>query len=302
MIAEFAVEPTSIVASIHLFDNVTSRFGFDQGRTISDFAGGRDAWAERVRNAAASSLRPVERLRVADRLNQLRRTAGILRLREPYIGGPAEWEENIVREHARKPWDGVVSRSETCGGVPACAADRIGDSALFESGGIARQPRSEAALTNLVGRLLGNSRQLDLIDPYMSMTSRWVDPIASLIAVFTAGGRSVGDIALHMDEANQTNETDFVAECRRRLSPRLRGGVKITIFRWGRSDDRMHERAVITELGGYDINSGLDVCAGATTSVNRIGRIEAARIRDRYTANGPFPLRHRFTLVGEGPS
>lgn len=298
MIAEFAVEPASIVTSWDRFDNVTSRFGFDRGRTISDFAGKPDVWAQRVVDAAMSTMRPVERARVADRLRSMKAELGILRLRDNYVGGAADWGSNVVREHARRPWDGIVSRTGACGVLPACAADRISDDPRFGDEGLPYQQRSTAALTALTGRLLSVSRRVDIIDPRMFCDRRWFEPVSELINLCAHGEREVGAVTLHMDHRHGTNDVDFISHCRVSLAPRLRSGLRIAICRWAEAADRTHERAVISELGGYRIDAGLDPCAGATTAVARISRAEAKRVRERYSEGGPLRLLQRSEIVG----
>ena len=311
MIAEIAVEPAAIASSVHAFNNIIDRFGIDRGRVISDYAGRPGAWVGAVYKAAKAQLTDGQLKVVTERLSIAQRNVAILRLRDDYRTAD-EWLVNVKRSQAAQPWDGIISFDGRGAEPTECSVDAV-------SSGIEwlrdqeppRVARTTEALIAMVGPLLAQARRVMLVDPHITFDStaarrrQWLEPIAAYIRA-AASGRELGSVSVHTAADSDTPRwqrrppANFFADaCRGVLQPALPRHLDVSVSRWRErtGGELLHERLILSEVGGFRIESGLDTRPGDTSPVIRLSRMDCDKLMKRYLpATSPYLLADMTTV------
>ncbi len=313
MIEEFAVEPAAVATSIADFNNIVDRFGIDRGRVISDFAGGPGNWVNKVRVEANARLQPRARLDLVERLTQAARDLTILRMREDY-SAVDDWLPNVLRSDRAKPWSGIITTDGRAGHANECASARVDNRIPWlRDRDLPRVPRTTEALSAVFKPLLSLSRHVVLVDPYVTFDSttrrreQWAQPLAAYVAA-AVGGRELGSLEIHTaaDDASDprwSRRPDarlFEQACRTTFLPLLPRGVRIQFSRWRErpSDQLLHERLVLTEIGGFRVDAGLDARPGDLVPVTRLSRETCLDLKHRYiAATSPYIFADGFTIL-----
>jgi hypothetical protein len=261
MFAEFAVEPAAMARSIDRFTGMIDRFGIDQGRIISDFADG--GWANAVMAAAEANLPPAAQQSVEARLADAKREKTILRMRT-YPKVPGGWAANVIAEDTREPWHGVVSEEGCC--RLACetkVADVRNSHPPFNVPRSGDFPRTAEGIVSAATQLIRISKVLHLVDPHIALDARpdrirqWVEPIAGLINI----SPTLDSVIIHtLDRDDKPPRDLFQDNFRRRFQNRLSERPKVQIQRWREraGGEQLHDRFVLTDVGGLEYGQGLD--------------------------------------------
>lgn len=265
MIAEFAVEPASMVTSLDRFIGMIDRFGIDQGRIISDFA--QDRWSRAVIEAAETArLGEIAQQSIVERLREKRDEMAIARLRTyPRIDGG--WIANVLAEDARSPWACIVT--DTSNGHPreVSACNLHSGRAPFKVECHATVPRTTKAIASIAEPLIRMSKVLHLVDKHITIDGtqkrrvQWVDPIAALIG---CGSQRLQRVFIHtlsdITDPKKADRTAFERNFRQAFAGKLPQGPRITIQRWihRAGGQELHDRFVLTDIGGLEYGQGLD--------------------------------------------
>ena len=144
------------------------------------------------------------------------------------------------------------------------------------------------------------------VDPYFAPGRK--DFVRVIAACVRAGGkgRAVGPATVRIfssdREVNGTHE-HFKTGCRERLPREFPAGQAVVIRRLGErtSGEKLHNRYILTELGGVSLGAGLDEReAGATDDVNLLDSDQYHRRWAQYAGKPPAfdQLEHPIKIVG----
>ncbi|HRW59669.1 MAG TPA: hypothetical protein P5340_03350 [Defluviicoccus sp.] len=281
MLYEYAVEPAAIAESWGTFRYLIEKFGFEQGRLIAQFP---KNWKKMVYEAAGHLPDGENKKRIEVRLQQL--SDGVfLRSGRPYRP-ERDWIGNAVAEHQRQPFRAVIAADNRPDGdgILHCS-DVAHDHPLMVAAPDDRVPRTAEELGRAAAMLLGCSREIILVDRYFDPSAtRFRNVLREFLRLAAAGGRQVSRCEYHFVDGQGNPACDaFKRECSTWLRNVIPPGWTVTFFRWRekpRGED-FHARYVLTDIGGLDINAGLDEAPGQTTDVRRMGSdVYQQRLKD----------------------
>jgi hypothetical protein len=172
-------------------------------------------------------------------------------------------------------------------------------------------PRDARAMTSCVSLLLNLSRSILFVDPnFKPEAPRFRRPLIQFLRdlrdIAERTGRSFDRIEYHLEMA--CGSDFFVDECRRSLVQQVPKGYTITFFRWRRRKpgEDLHPRYVLTDVGGFRFERGLDDGEpGETTDAGPLApALYTERWKDfhRETPSGApstYELVDRIQVIGE---
>jgi hypothetical protein len=248
MIKEFAVDPRAVVRSFADFKYVIEKFGVPEGRIISEFPRKwrRMAYQEALRLHKGTA----EYSKIEERLRKMPRGA-LLSLSRPGGDGAQDWLDSAIVEHGRQPFDYILS-SASRDGVPIVQLDEFDSNhPCLEVGRDRKLRRVAAEMSTACEFLLRNSRHVKLIDPYFDFQHRrFVNPFLAFLAYVS----SPSEVEVYRND--RVAPADLSRAADRYLPAHLPDGVCVRMFTM--PEERMHNRYLLTELGGVRFGIGLD--------------------------------------------
>jgi hypothetical protein len=128
--SEYAVEPAAIGADWNTFKYIIEKFGYDKGRLISRLPG---KWEKKVLAAAKGA--GVSDIQISSMIERLKNTnmTRIADFGRTYDGSQC-WVDNALREHAVRPFRGIICAEKPAGCAEALtAADCDEENDLMEA-------------------------------------------------------------------------------------------------------------------------------------------------------------------------
>lgn len=289
MIYEYALEPEMVATwgTIEKFIVFFRAFGLGQGRVVSNYP---RKWAKTVYTCAHGTV--MDRKRLVELLKRIKEN--MIERRDPiYDSDKGNWIENALLEHKRHPFFAIMARN-----------NHNNLSYVFCENDLAASPcpnwdiphgiivnRNAVEMAAAVETMLNCCRWVKFIDPYFSK-AKW-EYRKSFAAFFSILGskRPVGSldsIEIHTsdDGVSEQHLKDFCKEI-------LPVGLTVTLFQWRVKlvGQRLHNRYILTDLGGVAFHHGLDT--GDDSETDDITRLDC----DQYKLH--CTQYNRTTLVFE---
>jgi len=202
------------------------------------------------------------------------------------IGEGESWLIAAIREHGYFPFGGIVVRTSATREPYLVVADRVGEEDFPAwtppAPPVARRPGD---LANALAPILRCAAQLRFVDPHFDAgVDAFLEPMRAYLLA-AQNRRSVGELQIQIHFAVSREDVGQLARirsqrvtedeaatirldaCERRLKPILRPGVTLLVFAWGEGPrgQKMHNRYVLTEVGGIAVQHGLDRSAAPET-------------------------------------
>lgn len=256
MIKEFAVEPKAIVSSYRDFSYVIEKFGVCEGRVISRFP---KIWKRLVYEAAQARHRgTVEGKRIEERLSRLSDEVLIAMSRH---AGNGEWIEVAIAEHQRQPFDYLLTNTPQGFDEAVPVENLDGEHPCLKITREISIPRQPEAMASACAFLLKTAKVIKLIDPHLDFSkSRFREPFKAFMKHVRSGTQI--EIYRGIDDGGPSRE--FLRQNAEQFLPNaLPAGVttRIRLLPAG----PIHNRFLLTDLGGIKFGVGLDV-AGHNTA------------------------------------
>jgi hypothetical protein len=189
------------------------------------------------------------------------------------------WLDAALREHGEFPFGGILVRTFDARHDDVVAADRISETD-FPAWSPTAPPtlRDPEALARALAPVLRSPTELRFIDPYFDAADlSFFEPMRKYLLT-AQRRRTIAGLRLQIHFAVRAEETEQASRisgrrlkesdiaqgkldaCERLLSPLLEPGVAIRAFAWGQATTgvRMHNRYVLSEVGGIMLGTGLD--------------------------------------------
>ena len=256
MFQEYAIEPACL-ADWNNFRYVIDGCGFATGRIISRFPG---KWLREVAHAidANSDIGPVLKKSMKERL--------LSKKRELVPGGRSydgnrPWLENACEAHQSAPFHGIVTCSETGDAeAPILPVSNLSAEApdwCCESTFQVRRTAAEMAAP--LKLLLQTSKEIIFVDPHFDVgrgKQRWHRPLQEMlrIAVERPDGSPVNRLEYHFTD--KTTVENLRRESEGEFQRCIPLGLTLNLITWPKG--ALHNRYVLTELGGVMFGAGLD--------------------------------------------
>ena len=266
MLFEYAVEPELVAtwADPRTGRYFIDRFGIGTPRLVSRYP---KSWKRLVWEAwEASGMRGVgvagrQRRRMETLIQHL--SAAMVERRHPDWDADRSWVENAVDQQVG--FHAVLARPNPAGDPRVLVADELDESTpRWAAQHGTTVPRKAEAIADAVGSMLRVATDIVFVDPYFAPHRRRF--VNVIVACMGAGGRGrvVGPARIRIfssdnDERNGTYEK-FRADCGKYLPRGFPAGQDVTIRRLGerKGGEKLHNRYILTELGGVSFGVGLD--------------------------------------------
>ena len=294
MIHAFALEP-ELVATWGKRDEfrfVHDKFGPGTPRVMLELPA-FGAWKDAVCAAAAD-------IDLSDkdwtRLTELFRILGECRCRRPssLYDDVLDWLENAEREHDRQPFRAIVANENPRKRKEVVVADDIGTqkARLWACETGSAPPRTPQGVAVALSAMLENCKALHLVDPYFHPeTARHRKMLEAILDVVATHGLQPDVIRVH---CGMKPGPDYFETEAGKMVTRLPAGVRVEFRRWKQraGGEKLHNRYVLTDLGGVALGTGLDEGAeGETDDVLLLPRAQFELRWSQYVETpGAFDL------------
>ena len=287
MHSEYAVEPAAIGADWNTFKYIIEKFGFEKGRLISRLPG---KWEKKVLAAAKDA--GVSDIRISSMIERLKNTK---KIRIVDFGrtfdGSQSWVDNALREHASRPFRGIICAAKPAGCAEALtAADCDDENDLMEAPISRDVARVADSISDALFVLTASSEEIDIVDPFFDLRPEkgdFMGPITSLLTKLSIAGFCAKTIRIHF-RTHGTRPPDHILA---RDAPRLTRGLiphsfKLQLFEWAQipGGKDFHDRFILTNAGGLMIGIGPSARgATETATFTLLADTHAQEIRARFT-------------------
>ena len=314
MIHEYALEP-ELVASWH--DRMRGRFFIDKfglgtGRIVSRYPGSwkRQVWDEFEKTFSGS---PGEKEQARGRIEELiKRLATAMTKRPGLPGDGPDWFANAEKEHERKSFHAILARDNPHHNTGVIRVDDILEykaKAWNVPEGAILVSRTAEEMAKCVAPMLSCATKILFVDPYFRATEeRFRKPLAMFLQNVDTQALKRGAIELHTADRDKAPSWQvFKQECKDNLPSLLPADVLLTVYRWKNREggEKLHNRYILTDIGGVSFNTGLDEGdSGTTDDVSRLGaNTYAKRWNDYAGPNFAFDLDGEpFPVEGQADS
>ena len=284
MFKQYAVEPKGLVGSgERAFAAFWHLIGHTKGRFIVEYPRTPDVgWFRLLAQAIKESdLSPKERKKIEAKIfrnglptkNKMNNVEiKIVKGRIRSWDSKKDWIENVKREKATSPLDGIISHEYIdASGDFLLMEDVDEDHPLLKSSRTPRVARSGSWIGKQVGVLFEDANSLSLVDSYFDPRElRWKAFLNGFLNnewILQRYGRGLNQIRFHCDiKVSRKKGYDFksvVISNRKQLIPK---GVSVEFCLWDKvrksqdslRKEEMHPRAIFSDQVGLSIDWGLD--------------------------------------------
>jgi hypothetical protein len=303
VIHEYALEP-ELVASLtersearYYYENL----GLGQPRLVSRYPKRWKALALEAVEQKAANLTEKQRATLVELIQ---------RLSEPMVrrGGSSwdssrPWLENAEQEHDRKPFRGILARANPRNREEVLIGQHLDEqSPIWAAARGATVPRQARSISELVLPLLRCCGVAIFIDPYFGPENlRHRRSLEAFLESMIDGRTDLSSLTVEVHTGTKSPAEFFKRECENQLSRCIPAGMRVTFRRWTKrlGGEDLHNRYILTDLGGLIFSHGLDEGKpGETDDVNVMDRHQYAFRWEQYTGPSPaFDLSEEPVVV-----
>lgn len=328
MIYEFTVEP-ALVASWHdrfIYRFFDGKFGVGTKRALCRFPGKH--WRRLVlgefQKFFTNSVDKAKKQAAKKRLDVLiRHLESGSTQRNHSWNKASNWLDCAMREQARRPFQGIVVLQSPDGLDPP---DYILDAATLSEEDIlwnpsARStPREASELLADITPLLHHVRNIRLIDPYFDCRKdRWKNLLLGLLEIAQDSRAADESITVEIhtsvdrefdrdrvqDEESERKEAKLLVESiKNAVSSVLNDQTNFYVLVWSekncQTNEKLHNRWILTETGGILLGHGLDTPGRGTDDPTLLSKSQWEHRRSIYAKESSvFRLVHQEIISGE---
>jgi len=275
MIYEYALEPELVATwgNPQDYRYFIDKFGLGQPRVVARYP---KKWVRLVWEAFHSD-NEIERARVTELLTRL--SERMTRRPEAAWDSAKPWLQNAKTEHARRPFRTILARDDG-------EADNLPDYPRGSS-----VPRKAAEMAAAVAGMLRCSRVAIFIDPHFGPDSaRHRRPLEAFLSALS-DGRSTDQLErVEVQTSDKADLRYFRSECESRMRRCIPAGLGVRFVRWKEraGSEKLHNRYILTDLGGVMFNVGLDDGEdGETDDVTLMDRAQYELRWRQYASDQP---------------
>lgn len=303
---EYAIEPDVVVAwakqrPLRVF---LDGIGLGSSRIVAAIPSKR-AWRERVR-AAIRELGDNDRkraeeiiARLADKMSS-RCTEGM---------DCPDWPEFAGQEHSRHPFDAVVvQQPEVRGsGFVPCDPARLEEAEEWDVKAQLSVLRGGPEIAGLMAPILRGARRIIIVDPHMGPSSTFVRPLSRIMQASLVGRCALPPEALELHAGGGKKDSISAERFRNGMGDLLPSivprGWTVRVKRWKDIGGDLHNRFVLTELGGVMLGAGLGEAHGQDELIVLAKDIYTARWHE-FVGKPPthIEFQESFSVDGIAPA
>ena len=270
MLYEFAISP-KLCTNYGILQLFLQTFGTGEGRLFSDIP--RKKWMRLARQEIkASANGQVMKKRLTAAMERLSRKALYRRNYVPDVG-KKPWLDHATAAHANRPFKAILTDSyagnEEC--IISCDRDFIDDDKWMVPQDSEVQ-RSASKMVQAIHPMLDCAREVVLIDRNFDPGKyRWRQFLSELAKFLTNRTISPSICTIDFHLGNNIAVDHLQLLCANHITGALVPGIKVNFFIWPR--DQLHDRYVLTDVGGVRFGIGLDIWDGSGPEKVEISRV-----------------------------
>jgi hypothetical protein len=286
MIYEYALEP-SLLSNWQDFRYFTEKFGVPKGRLISRYP---NKW-ERMVLESLANCGVIERKRIEEALVNLKRN---LLSRHHEWNNQLDWLSNAEAEHAKRPFHAVIAGSNARNREFVLEADGLSEvSPLWCLPNLPPVQRIATDMAQRVAPLLCFSKTILFVDPHFRPNEiRWRRPLEAFLAVAISRRRPGEIVKVEIHAGDELETTFFTTQCRQCLPQIVPSGMRVRIRQWRErpGGEKLHNRFILTDIGGVSFGIGLDDSDGEDGQTDDIQLLNQGTYSLRFAQYaGPTP-------------
>jgi hypothetical protein len=280
------------------FRFVHDKFGFGSPRVLLELPSFTD-WKNNI-YAAASKLdfshKDWKRLEELFRIfaeHRCRRTSSV-------YNDVLSWLENAEQEHARWQFRAIIATDNPRRHRAVVLSEDIGlpKASLWTCDAGVMPPRSPEGLAKALSAMLINSRQLHLVDPHFGPENSRHRRVLEALMDVLATHALAPEVWMH---CSAKSDLAFFEQEASNMAMRLPSGctIEFTRLRQRPGGEKLHNRYVLTNLGGVFLGVGLDAGdAGESDDLMLLSRAQYERRWSQYvTGDGSFECVDRPSKI-----
>ncbi|MBZ4414688.1 hypothetical protein K8640_41380 [Myxococcus sp. XM-1-1-1] len=300
MIHAFALEP-EVVATWgrrEEFRFIHDKFGLGTPRVLLELPA-FSKWKKAVYNAARALDLSQGDMKRIEELFRLFGEHKHRRANEVY-DDLLTWLANAEHEWTRSPFAGIVASQNPRNHEGVLVPDQLDVGSSRWACEIGASPsRTPKALALALSAMVTNCRQLHLVDPHFGPeNARHRMVLEALMGIVVDNGLTLDMVRVHCKEKSTL---EFFEQEAAKMAARLPSGVSVEFVRWRQKagGDKLHNRYVLTDVGGVSLGVGLDAGgAGETDDLLLLPRAQYALRWGQYVEeNGSFECADRPAIV-----
>jgi hypothetical protein len=303
MIHEYALEPELVATWVDRSKGryFIEKFGLGQPRIVSRYP---KPWKRLVWEAFGGGTE-LDQKRLEELIARLSET--MIKGRDGHWDAAATWLGNAEEEHRRVPFHAILARANPRRLAHVLAADELDDTTLLWAIPHGRTvPRMAAEMAAAVASMLRAAKEVVFIDPHFGPENRrHREPLKAFLRAVV--DRRPGDVAPRIEvqcsaEGGAT-EDFFRSECERRLPRCVPHNLQLKLVRLHQRDggERLHNRYILTDLGGVIFGVGLDEGdEGGTDDISLLDRTQYEERWRQYASEAPAFDQPEPAIVIEG--
>ncbi|RJP24020.1 MAG: hypothetical protein C4520_04815 [Candidatus Abyssobacteria bacterium SURF_5] len=303
MIFEYAVEPALLNAwkDRNTASYIKEQFGLGKNRLVSRFP---RHW-KKMAYSSCTAGDDMEQKRVEELITRLSEHMVIRKEYGWRLG--ASWRENAENEHQRVPFHAILAQDNPTANPAVLVNDDIIDATPLwrtQSGGIVR--RKAADMAGAVRSMLCCCNTAIFIDPhFMPDNIRYRTSLQAFLFELTALRPKSLPTRVEVHTNAEKCEIGFFCDtCNEKLPQIIPAGLKVAFIRWKRRPDgqKLHNRYILTDLGGVKFQHGLDEGDdGETDDIDLLNREQYELRWNQYAGDKPaFDLeKSPFEIIGQ---
>lgn len=285
MIHEFAVEPELAATwnNRQNFRYFIEKFGLGSPRIISRYPKRWKKLVWQVFESTSDINKSLDKTRMIELLERL--TERMTKRRDNW-NSHLTWLENVENEHLRIPFHAILSCSNPRQNSQVLTEDKIDESQpLWNLPSSSVIKRTSHELAKPVETMLRFSKVIIFIDPYFDPNEiKYQKSMRKFLSiVFDLSPTILPDrVEIHTSTKKGIEYNFFEETAQQHLAKVIPEGFKVLIKRWEEKDngEKLHNRYIITDLGGVLFNTGLD--EGLPNQTDDVSLLDCKQYQIRY--------------------
>ena len=301
MLYEYALEP-SLLSNWSDFRFFVSQFGFDRGRLIARFP---SKWKRMVYDSL-HGCKEIERARIEEALRRI--DTRMIPKRGAGWDASHDWLTNAESEHNCRPFRAIIAESNQRTHPAVIVGATLDDTLVFDdlpesdSRRLWKASRSKVIKRNAIEMadaievFIQRADRILFVDKYFGPENpRHRIPFEEFLSRLRDRheGKMPKTVEIHC--AYKSEASFFQSQCNSRLAGMIPKDMRMHVRRWSEKD--LHNRFVLTDLGGVAFLEGLDHYTGDGREEDVVVLLDqdvSQQLMDNYTVG-----KTTFQLIDE---
>ena len=291
MIYEFAIDPNLVATWGNPSDYrfFADKFGLGTARVMSEFPKLKN-WRRQILKAT-SGAEDLELQRITALISLL--TDKMISRPDTQYDGTISWLENAEFEHTRKKFHAILSTCNPRNHTDVMTGENLGVNSDKRWNLRIEKivPREASEMSNSIVSMMSNCTIAILIDPHFGPENpRHRRTLTEFLNALMQNRNNLPLIRVEIHTKEKSSAEFFKKECKANLSKCIPMNIRVKLVRWKQrlGGEKLHNRYILTDIGGVKFTIGLDDGqAGETDEITLLPR-ETYELRwKQYASNEP---------------